>query len=314
MQVSVILPVYNAEKYVMDAINSIINQTLKDWELIIVNDGSTDGTQGVIDEFDDSRVVSFSKENGGYATAMNVGISLAKSNLIARMDADDICDPDRLRELILASNKHPDAAFYSSIGYRITPGMKGYISKFSVQEEYVHIDWNDIIDGKRNFVDPASMFTKDKYLSVGGYRTYQRTGMDVDLWLRLMERYGPAIVVNKPLYGRRLVPTALVFQRNTENNNKIPRLLAKQRVDEGKEKFEKVRNSSIDSINHINSGSKTLSLGVAATCFWLGDYKGGWSFYKSAIHKQGILRSIKDFSSLIRKTISRWIHPVYERI
>ena len=246
---------------------------------------------------------------------MNLGISVANGKYIARMDADDISAPNRLGELMIAYQKFPEASFYSSIGFRITPGMKGYTSKSIEQEDYVFEDWSNLIEGKRTFVDPGVMFEKEKALSVGGYRTYQRTGMDVDLWLRLMERYGTAVIVNKPLYGRRFVPTALVFQNDTPGNNKIPRLLAKQRMEEGKEDLEKAKESiGRDNAENV-SASNSLAIGVAATCFWLGDLKGGINFFKIAYNRKDVNDNIypKKILLLLRKFLSRFMKPIYKK-
>ena len=95
--ISVILPVYNAEKYLSEAIDSILNQTFTDFEFIIINDGSTDNSSSILQSYQtqDSRIRLFSRENKGIVMTMNEGIDLARGEWLARMDADDIAMPSR---------------------------------------------------------------------------------------------------------------------------------------------------------------------------------------------------------------------------
>lgn len=108
MKVSVIMPAYNAEKYIKEAILSILNQTFKDFEFIIVNDGSIDATKDIILSFNDPRIVYLeNKVNSGIVVTLNKGIDLAKGVYIARMDADDISLPKRLEIQVNAMDKDP---------------------------------------------------------------------------------------------------------------------------------------------------------------------------------------------------------------
>ena len=87
--ISVLLPVYNSEKYIKDAIDSILNQTYKNIEIIILNDGSTDGTERIISEFNDERIKYFKSENFGIVFQLNKGIKISKGKFIARMEAGE---------------------------------------------------------------------------------------------------------------------------------------------------------------------------------------------------------------------------------
>lgn len=107
--VSVIMPVYNREKYVREAIESILNQTLSNLELLIVDDASTDNTRAVINSFKDIRITLFSlKENKGVSAAYNKGLRNARGLYIARMDSDDISMPDRLEKQLAYLENNPE--------------------------------------------------------------------------------------------------------------------------------------------------------------------------------------------------------------
>jgi glycosyltransferase involved in cell wall biosynthesis len=107
--ISVILPAYNAEKYLGEAIESILNQSFQDFEFLIFNDGSTDATKEIIDRYNDSRIIAYhSNVNQGYVHWLNEGIKLAKGQYIARMDADDISLPERFQLQYDYMETHPE--------------------------------------------------------------------------------------------------------------------------------------------------------------------------------------------------------------
>ena len=97
--ISVVMPVYNGDKYLQEAIESILNQTEGDFEFIIINDGSTDDSPALIDKYRelDSRIKVITQENKGLISSLNTGIDEAKGKYIARMDADDVSLPERFR-------------------------------------------------------------------------------------------------------------------------------------------------------------------------------------------------------------------------
>ena len=106
--VSVVLSVYNGEKYLGEAIESILNQTYKNFEFIIVNDGSADRSLKIIKSYDDERIVLISRKNRGLIASLNEGIKKAKGKYIARMDADDISLPQRFIEQVSYMEEHKD--------------------------------------------------------------------------------------------------------------------------------------------------------------------------------------------------------------
>ena len=108
-KISVLMPAYNAEKYIGEAIESILNQTYKDFEFIIINDGSIDRTEDIILSYDDPRIIYLkNKENSGIVASLNNGLKQAKGQYVARMDADDISLPTRFEKQLqyMESNQH----------------------------------------------------------------------------------------------------------------------------------------------------------------------------------------------------------------
>lgn len=136
--VSVILPVYNAEKYIESAIKSVLAQDFIDFELIIVNDGSTDGSLKLIEGFKDSRIILINKENQGISHALNDGLRFASGEFIARMDADDICHPRRISRQVEFLRKNSSIVLVASnviyidehgeyLGFSCLPGSNSAI-------------------------------------------------------------------------------------------------------------------------------------------------------------------------------------------
>ena len=110
-KITVLMPVYNGEKYLRESVDSILNQTFTDFELLIINDGSTDSSMEILNSYSDSRIRIVTNEvNLRLIKTLNKGIDLATGEYIARMDCDDIADPKRLEIQLQYMEKHPDVA------------------------------------------------------------------------------------------------------------------------------------------------------------------------------------------------------------
>ncbi len=113
VEVSIIIPIYNAEKYLKECLESVINQSFKNIEILLINDGSKDSSSQIIKEFaqKDNRIVAINKENGGYASAINLGLDRARGEYISIVEADDYCALDMIEKMYNAiSEKNADIA------------------------------------------------------------------------------------------------------------------------------------------------------------------------------------------------------------
>lgn len=320
--VSVILPCHNAQRVVGRAVQSILNQTLSCLELIVVDDASSDSTIDVIKTFKDSRIkiIRFSI-NQGYPASINAGISIAEGKYIARMDADDECLPIRLEEQIKALEIYPQAAFCGTNRYRITPSNILYCDRKLPFEKYRIETWENLINNRRLFTDPSVLVEKEKVLAVGGYRTFQRSGMDIDLWLRLMERFGPCVTITTPIFGKRLEAGSLIFKPETSLLNQVPRVLARQRQHEGIDSID--RGETIDMNKWLNSGliklpsvkkNRSLFIGTAVTCLTFRDWKGFQIYFRYAWKaSKGLREKLITSFEVLRKIIQRIRYNPYQR-
>lgn len=137
-KVSILMPVYNSENYVREAIESILNQTFFDFEFLIFNDGSVDKSSEIIKKFNDKRIKFFDyQENLGYLVRLNEGLKLAKGSYIARMDSDDISLPRRLERQVAFMDQHPDIAAAGTWARGIG-ALKGTIFPTESDPELLH--------------------------------------------------------------------------------------------------------------------------------------------------------------------------------
>lgn len=185
--VSVLLSCYNGARWLDKAINSVLSQTFKDFEFIIVDDGSTDNSAQIIKRFSeqDTRIVVISKDNTGLADSLNLGVQRARGLWIARLDADDVCEPTRLEKQMAKAKCNPSLVFIGS-GLRVIDEEGTVLKSFRYPVSHGLLVRN--LQTARKFPPHSSAFYRaDAVRSVGSYRTQMRRSQDWDLWLRLSE-------------------------------------------------------------------------------------------------------------------------------
>lgn len=199
MILSVIMSVYNNEKYLCDAMNSIATQTFSDYEFLITNDGSTDNTKSILEHYakQDHRIHLINQANKGLTWSLNHMISLAKGDFIARMDADDISLPGRFEYQIKKMREHPEYLFTGC--WIQTIDGNGLPQKEVVWPDRPNLLRKHLRIGHNCFAHGSIMMRKTVFKNIK-YRF--RYGQDYDLWLRLTET-GNAGMVEKVLFQHR---------------------------------------------------------------------------------------------------------------
>lgn len=208
--VSVVMPVFNAERFVGEAIRSILEQTFRDFELIIIDDGSTDGSEAAIRTFTDPRIRYHHQTNQGIARALNTGISMARAPLIARQDADDISLPRRLERQVAFMAEHPDIGLLGTWAEVIhADGLpKGVLEHGT---DHLRIRYLLLFDSA--FVHPSVLFRKDLFLQAGPYDPDPAIFEDLELWHRMVPLTRAANLPEHLLIYRD-VPTGLTNSTN----------------------------------------------------------------------------------------------------
>lgn len=211
MQVTVLMPAFNAGHYIAEAIESVLSQTYSDFELIIINDGSTDNTQSVIENYaqKDKRIQIISHPNIGMGASLNEGLNLANNEWIIRMDADDVMMPNRIERQLNFVNQHPDLAVSASLVYYINEKGKviGKNSSELKNPQYFqsYLKSNELI----GFHHPGVIMRKDVVMSVYGYRPQFWPADDIDLWNRIAERGDLVLLQQEYLLKYRIHDTAI---------------------------------------------------------------------------------------------------------
>lgn len=228
VRVSVIMPLYNKADYVERAINSVLQQSFCDWELIVVDDGSTDRSADVVSDMlniltdqQRSQIRLIRQSNIGVAQTRNNAVWQANGTYLAFLDADDWWDQNFLQEMNLLAGQYPDAGLYASnyIYYRTGKtriGVKHFVIKKQLSDKAVIINYplsyceNDFIPVWTG----AVMMPKSVFEECGGFLKDIRLGEDFLLWAAVAQRY-PIVFMDKPLsYYNHDVPVSLRATRN----------------------------------------------------------------------------------------------------
>jgi glycosyltransferase involved in cell wall biosynthesis len=206
MQISIVMPAFNAERFLPEAIESVLGQTWHDFELIILDDGSRDRTLEIAQSYAlrDSRVSVESHANMGIAATLNKGLALSTSEWVVQMHADDVMMPNRLERQLAFVAEHPELAAASSWikhinaeGKVIARGNSPLITHEAVQKLFIA---NELIGVSH----PACILRKSAVRAVGGYREQFRVNEDIDLWSRLLEHGYKILVQPECLLGYRI--------------------------------------------------------------------------------------------------------------
>lgn len=198
---SVIIPLYNKEIYLLKAVRSVLEQTFQNFELIIVNDGSSDNSLLVLDQFSDERIKLTNQSNLGVSIARNNGVAFSKFEYITFLDADDWWEPTFLDEMALLINNYPDAAWFASDYYYVKHGHK------IIESKGVPVDFKT---GYLDFIKTYSIsfcalvncsfvvVKRNVFLQLGGFKKELNFGEDIHLWLQFASSF-PLVYVAKPL-------------------------------------------------------------------------------------------------------------------
>lgn len=214
MKISVVMSAYNAEKYLSEAMDSILSQSYGDLELIVIDDRSTDRTGQILKEYAarDSRVVVLeNQQNMGLTKSLNKGLAIAKGEYIARMDADDISVPDRFAKQVAFLDDHPDYTFVSCIGRYIDEhGNKEQLRPFPETNEQIYA----MMPKVDAVMHPGVMFRREDIAAIGNYCEDFRVVQDYDLWFRGMAAGYKFYNIQEPL---------VLFRRNDSYNTRKSR-------------------------------------------------------------------------------------------
>jgi len=187
-QISVVMPVYNGEKYLAEALQSILAQTFRDFECIAVDDGSTDRSLQILQQFaaQEPRIKIVSRPNTGIVGALNDGLAVAQGEFVARMDADDIATANRFERQVAELQKAPDCVALGSAVLFIDPEGRP-LKVYSPHPTHAAIEEELARGNGGALIHPTILFRRKALVQCGGYRIQYNYIEDLDLYVRLLE-------------------------------------------------------------------------------------------------------------------------------
>lgn len=230
-RVTVLMPAYNAEEYVAEAVESMLNQSFTDFELLIIDDGSTDSTAKVVRSFEDPRINLVERDHMGLIDTMNFGVREASAPLIARMDADDTSRSDRLALQVAFLDTHPEVSVVSSWYQNVhadgsskesPDGSPSWVYRLPLLDTDIRrimFLWNTMAHG-------AAMYRRDAVVAVGGYDPEMAAVEDWDLWFRIDGRLAN---IPEPLINYRANPDSFSRMRPNRDDEFRARMWAVKR-------------------------------------------------------------------------------------
>lgn len=188
--ISIVIPLYNKESTIERTVASVLAQTVSDWELIVIDDGSSDNGPALVKRFDDPRIRLVTQANAGVSAARNHGVELALSNVVAFVDADDYWEPDHLANLGQLVNQFPDASIFASAYFMVDE--EGQVRKIRLRDENKGSEttkisnyFSDALEGDPPIHSSAVAVNKLAFSQIGGFPLGIKAGEDLITWARL---------------------------------------------------------------------------------------------------------------------------------
>lgn len=211
---SIIIPVYNKENFISNTLDSVLKQDFQDFEIIIINDGSTDTSEEVISQYNDPRIHYFKQENAGVSAARNFGISKAIGKYITFIDADDYWYPFFLSDFYSIISTYTSNKIFAG-AIELETGLKTIPAEYSISnliDEYIYLE--DYFEGSllhTLICTSCAVFEKSLFKEVGLFDTSIPSGQDVDLWIRIGLKH-------KVLFYNKILATYIYDQNSLSRN------------------------------------------------------------------------------------------------
>lgn len=210
MKITALIPAYNVEEYIRRSIDSALNQTFKPFEIIVIDDGSTDGTRNIVESYGD-KVTYVYKKNGGSSSARNLGIELAKGEWIAFLDSDDQWEKIHLENFVKVIKQKPDLMWYGAPVRHIEEKTGKTLFEYNEKQNRKLVkdlyfkDYLSALPPAGFFSSPTMIIHKKVFNKVGYFNTDLKTAEDIDMWFRIglhLPEIGYSTIIGANVYKR----------------------------------------------------------------------------------------------------------------
>lgn len=305
---SVVIPLYNKAHFVLRTVESALSQDFSDFEIIVIDDGSTDGSADVLRDVADSRLIVVNQENAGVAAARNRGIELSRGRYLAFLDADDVWRPYYLTEIRKIIESYPEAGMYVTAYDVVLPKGKIVHSSEDVGSTGVKRSYWSTLKSAYDFVwTSATVIPKRLVDEVGGFLSGELIGQDLDLWARVAQ-------VN-PLIGYS-TKRCVEYNRCAENNARARVKIAYARAFMQTLECEAANEArDPEEIEAIESKYRKKMVAYVYTTILNGDCRkarellDGWS-----LGRNEALVAVLKFASILPTAIHRAVYAVRLRV
>ncbi len=310
--VAVLMPVFNGEAFLGEAIESILNQSFRDFEFIIINDGSTDRTSSILHRFElaDHRVRVYHQENRGLIASLNRGCRLARGKYIARMDADDVAFPYRFERQVDFLEQNPRVGLVGGAVEVINcGGVPIHRLSYPVQDQKI----KDTLSSYNCFAHSTIVMRTEAFRVLNGYRRAFLFAEDYDLWLRMAERYELANLPESVLQYR--VHIDQVCLRNIKQqviSTLGAQVVAKIRRETGHDPMWQVERVTPDILGEPVVNSEIIHYAVIEGYLWWADLMLKAGVEEIALQLLNEASACSQ-SKVIQRRIAAKVHQAYAR-
>lgn len=291
--ISILLPIYNAEAFLEKTLSSLTSQTFTDFELIAINDGSTDGSLMIVEEIakTDSRIFIHNQPNSGLIETLNRGVKLANCELIARADADDIFHPERLERQYRRMIERPEIVLLGARTVKIDSKGRTLYQEFQPTDQAGILE--ALASGFGVIPHPVAMYRKSAVIQAGGYSPKAKYCEDVDLWIRLSE-IGEIANLNEHLLYYRVHSDSICSVHWKEQRENIKQIVTK---------WQKSRNKEVPEISIWNRPPQS----TAGLALFRANQASNQGYHQSAIRQSLIALKHSPFQPSSIRTLIRCI-------
>jgi glycosyltransferase involved in cell wall biosynthesis len=292
MRISVVIPLYNKKPHIKRSIDSILGQTIQPFEIIVVDDGSTDGGGEIVKNYNNTKIRLVRQENLGQSAARNRGIEEACSELIGFLDADDEWLPDFLENIVVLKNNFPDCGAYVTSTYTVRPDGNIYYPDLSLlpPEPWIGIIPNFFALYQQGMAFNSSSIVIPKVIikDIGGFPFGEQHNSDIDTWVRIAIKYPIAISPKRKAVYHQDAESRTAYTHSDLVEFPVVRTIQNV-IKEGKiadgellsEALEYIAQKQLSTaINNIMTGHTSQGIEFLNKCKYTKKYKNKWFFWR----------------------------------